>query len=94
MKKIILVLMVISLILNADYYDHDGNRIPSAKEQYEDGCKKRSSGSCFNLGEMYREGFSVRQDKSTAKELFGQACDLGLERGCRQYRILNEEGIK
>ena len=46
-----------------------------------------------NLGGMYYFGQGVRQNKSRAKELFGKACDGGHEGGCRNYKILNEQGI-
>jgi TPR repeat protein len=39
-------------------------------------------------------GQGVRQDKSKAKMLFGQACDNGLQKGCDYYRILNEAGVQ
>jgi len=36
----------------------------------------------------------VKQSYSEAKYLFGKACDLGLEKGCKNYKILNERGIQ
>lgn len=45
-----------------------------------------------NLGVMYYNGEGVRQNKSTAKRYFGQACDNGEQRGCDNYRILNQQG--
>lgn len=48
----------------------------------------RSSG----IGYMYNEGLGVRQNKSTAKEYFGKACDNGLQQGCEAYKELNEQG--
>jgi TPR repeat protein len=47
-----------------------------------------------NLGVMYVKGQGVRQDKSKAKMLFGQACDNGFQKGCDYYRILNEQGVQ
>ena len=38
-------------------------------------------------------GDGVRQNKSTAKELFGKSCDYGDADGCKNYKMLNEEGI-
>ena len=46
----------------------------------------------FNLGMMYVKGEGVRQNKPTAKKWFGKACDNGFQRGCDNYRKLNEEG--
>jgi TPR repeat protein len=48
----------------------------------------------LDLGFMYIKGLGVRQDKSKAKMLFGQACDNGLQKGCDNYRILNEAGVQ
>lgn len=46
----------------------------------------------FNLGVMYANGEGVRQNKTTAKEWFGKACDNGTQQGCDEYRKLNETG--
>jgi len=46
------------------------------------------------LAISYYKGNGVRQDKSKAKELFGKACDRGSDKGCKNYRILNEQGVK
>lgn len=45
-----------------------------------------------NLGVMYSKGHGVRQNKSTAKRYYGQACDNGNQPGCDNYRIINEQG--
>ena len=41
---------------------------------------------------MYDNGEGVRQDKKRAKEYFGKACDGGLQIGCDNYKILNQQG--
>ena len=46
----------------------------------------------YYLGEMYYEGKGVREDESTAKHYFGQACDHGLQLACDYYCELNEQG--
>ena len=38
------------------------------------------------------DGEGMQQDKHQAKVFFRMACDLGLQLGCEQYRILNEQG--
>ena len=43
-----------------------------------------------NLGVMYDEGQGVRQNKVTAKEWFGKACDNGEQKGCDNYKLLNQ----
>lgn len=56
-------------------------------------CKKSSAEgniyAGFNLGLMYLTGQGVIQDTSTAKDLFGTACDNGIQEGCDQYKRLN-----
>ena len=47
----------------------------------------------YNLGLMYANGQGIRQDKSTAKQWFGKACDNKNQLGCKNYKILNEQGI-
>jgi TPR repeat protein len=46
----------------------------------------------FNLGRMYSTGQGVRQNNRSAKEWYGKACDNGLQKGCDEYRELNEQG--
>ena len=47
----------------------------------------------FSLGVMYDQGRGVRKNKAVAKEWFGKACDNGEQKGCDQYRRLNEKGF-
>lgn len=49
--------------------------------------------SCYNLGILYEKGQGVGRDYHIAKELFGKACDLGLQPGCDFYKKLNEKGF-
>lgn len=49
--------------------------------------------SQFILASSYLDGHGVRQNKSEAKKWFGKNCDGGDQRGCEQYRKLNEQGI-
>ena len=41
---------------------------------------------------MYAKGEGVRQDYKKAKEWFGKACDGGYQKGCDNYKILNQQG--
>ena len=43
----------------------------------------------YSLGVMYEHGLGVRQNFATAKELYGRACDNGLQNGCDAYARLN-----
>lgn len=49
--------------------------------------------SQYILGSNYLGGVGIRQNKSEAKKWFGKNCDGGDQRGCEQYRKLNEQGI-
>jgi len=44
------------------------------------------------LGSSYEFGFGVKQDKLEAKRLYGLACDNRNASGCKNYKILNEQG--
>lgn len=46
----------------------------------------------LEMGNIYEAGDFVRQNKSTAKEWYGKACDGGYVYGCQSYRRLHEEG--
>ena len=41
------------------------------------------------IGALYFDGKGLRQNKATAKEWFGKACDNGSQIGCDEYRKLN-----
>ena len=49
-----------------------------------------NAGAQFYLGMMYESGYGVvRQDKSTAKRYYRQACDNGYSLGCNHYNELD-----
>jgi TPR repeat protein len=64
-----------------------------AKKLWEKAANQGLANAQSNLGFMYDNGRCVRQNKSKVKELFGQACDNGLQRGCHNYKILNQQAI-
>ena len=47
---------------------------------------------CIMLGSLYADGRGVKQNKKVSKEYYGKACDLGIQKGCDEYRELNEQG--
>ena len=75
-------------------YDNVEQDKRKAISYYSRGCVGGSSRSCNNLGVMYFRGDGIRQNKDTAKELFGKACDYGFMDGCNNYKILNEKEEK
>ncbi|MES1964788.1 hypothetical protein M0N77_05505 [Psychrobacter sp. AH5] len=45
------------------------------------------------FGTFYEEGLGgLKQNRATAKEWYGKACDQGLQSGCDEYKRLNERG--
>lgn len=63
-----------------------------AVEWFEKAAHQGDPKAQFNLGLMYVSGIGVRQNFSVAKEYFGRACDNGEQKGCDEYRKLNETG--
>lgn len=66
-----------------------------AYELFKKTCDMKYGGlSCSALGSMYENGEGVRQNLSIAKQYYGKACDLGDQRGCDNYRKLNNQGVQ
>mgnify|MGYP003559794083 CR=1 FL=1 len=63
-----------------------------AIEWYEKSANQGNTKAQFNLGIMYANGQGVIQDKKRAKEYFRKACDGGDQKGCDNYKKLNQEG--
>lgn len=82
--------------LGAFYYSGELNRLPrdyhQAKNLFEKAAAQKNADAQHKLGVMYSGGLGVRQNKATAKEWFGKACDNGSQAGCEQYRTLLEQG--
>lgn len=50
--------------------------------------------SCIDVGFIYyNNGNASKPDIYLAKEYFGKGCDLGDSSGCKNYKILNEQGF-
>jgi len=50
--------------------------------------------SCIDVGFMYyNNGDASKPDIYLAKEYFGRGCNLGNSSGCKNYKILNEQGF-
>lgn len=54
-------------------------------------CEDNQAEACNKLGLIHVQ-HTAEQEKLMAKELFGTACDNGSKEGCKNYKILNEEG--
>ena len=46
----------------------------------------------FNLVLIYYNDKGVIKDYKKTKEFFGKACDGGYQKGCDNYKILNQQG--
>lgn len=78
------------------YYSGELNSLPrdyhQAKGLFEKAAEQKNASAQYHLGVMYRYGLGTRQNKQTAKEWFGKACDNGSQEGCNLYRQLGEQG--
>lgn len=54
-----------------------------ANSELERQCNNGDTGSCVDLGILYFNGDSVKQDYKKANELFSKACEMGNALGCR-----------
>ena len=59
---------------------------------YRKSCDLKDETGCFNVGVLFSNGQGVKQNKNTAKQYYGKACDFGYQKGCDKYRELNERG--
>jgi TPR repeat protein len=97
MKKIVtslelLLTLSYSVTLNEDLSALEKGDYQTAKVILEELANKNNAIAQFNLGIMYANGQGVIQDKKRAKEYFGKACDGGDQKGCDNYKILNQQG--
>ena len=78
------------------YFTADGveEDLKKSEELFVDACKGRVANGCFYLGYLYKRGGNgIKKDKRKAKLAFGRACNIGSERSCEQFRILEAKGI-
>ena len=67
---------------------------PKAFNLFRKSAERGYAAAQLNLGYMYFSGQGVMQDKSLAKEWFGKACDNGIQLGCDNYKMLNQQGVR
>lgn len=60
---------------------------------FERSSPKNHVDSQYELGKMYEKRLGVRQDRAKAKEWYGKVCDGGFQKGCEEYRRINEAGF-
>ena len=61
-------------------------------QRWEGECARGDALSCGAAGESYYYGEGVKLDKKRALTLFGKACDLKEEQGCKNYATLKGQG--
>ena len=79
------------------YYEGKGVRqdIVLARKMFQKAANQGDVKGQGMLGALYEYGLGgLRQNKATAKELYGKTCDKGSQAGCDQYRRLNEQGYQ
>ncbi|WP_134044619.1 tetratricopeptide repeat protein [Helicobacter pullorum] len=59
-----------------------------ANSELERQCNNGDTGSCVDLGILYFNGDSVKQDYKKANELFSKACEMNNAEGCAYLGIL------
>lgn len=70
-----------------------GQGLSGMPKIYALGCDRGEAASCYKLGMLFENGsMGVKRDKSIAKQLYAQACNMGYRDGCKQYRFLNSRG--
>ncbi|MDQ1328694.1 MAG: uncharacterized protein QG641_1979 [Candidatus Poribacteria bacterium] len=91
------MLLVLSNIIIADdlsdaFKAYQSGDFSKAAKLYEKACEGGYAKGCVAVGLMYDNGKGVKQNRSRAKELFGKACDMKLQAGCDEYKLLNVQG--
>ncbi len=57
---------------------------------FKKGCDLKDPHGCNSLGLEYEFGANVKKNVKKAKELYGKACDLGLQTGCERFAEINK----
>ena len=64
-----------------------------ANSELERQCNNGDTGSCVDLGILYFNGDSVKQDYKKANELFSKACEMRNASGCYNLGLLYYNGV-
>lgn len=79
----IMVIMASSSLFALDF---------ARESELQNECDHNNPTACLQLGAMYHVGDGVKQSFSNAKELYTQACTLGMGSGCSNLGYLYENG--
>ena len=85
LKNISITLLLCTLLWSSNTVSYEMQNVMHA-------CDNNISSACFELGELYREGFGVDANLSKAKQYYRKACDLGFDEGCKTLNRLNIKG--
>ena len=60
-----------------------------SRKEYEQSCHYGFMASCYSLATSYRNGEGFKPNRLKAQELFEKACKLGIQDGCKEFKILH-----
>ena len=96
MKVFLSILVFISLCFGDAFDDGvkaaESGDLKKAIELFTLATNQGNADAQYNLGVMYANGQGLKQDYKKAKDLFGKACDAGIQLGCDYYKDLNQKG--
>ena len=83
---------------NAGIYHYGKNDYQKALPLFKKACDgakdKDEVRSCSFLGTMYYQSEGVAQDYEEAKKYYKKVCDMGMQSGCDDYKMVNEKSKK
>lgn len=74
----------------ASFYNDENKDHQKTNYYFKKSCDLKLGIGCFNMGVIYFNGNTIKQNRSEAKKFFGLACDYGYENGCSTYKKLNQ----
>ena len=60
-----------------------------ANRFFMEACSNDDGWSCYSLATSYRNGEGFKPNRLKAQELFEKACKLGIQDGCKEFKILH-----
>lgn len=89
MKKILLSMVLLVGLANADSYDTGLEKwkngdAAGAVDDWKIACNEGNVRACVNVATAYTKGLGVKQDEGRSKEFFSKACDAGDTDSCQK----------
>lgn len=90
-RHFIILTLLFSVNLYADlvadgYVEIRQHHYTTARVFWAKACDNGNAEGCYNLGMMYDYGDGVNEDRHTASSFYIQACDLGNDLACEEYK--------